>query len=68
MSDERIYAGSNMGVLITVGFNTSGIDAGELDFGLACARIEDLNKEDRVRLVQILDRVKTNCYNLWGIE
>lgn len=69
MSDDlKVWAGSNMNPLVVLGYNTSGMDAGELDFSLACARVAELDAKDRQHLIQLLKRVETACYNTWGIS
>ena len=65
---EPIYAGSGMSILIAIGFNKTGMDAGELDFGIASARVASLSQEDRVKLTRLLSDIKKSCFNIWSDE
>jgi len=65
---EPIYAGSGMSILIAIGFNRTGIDAGELDYGIASARVANLSQEDRVKLTRLLSSIKKSCFDIWSDE
>jgi hypothetical protein len=43
--------------IVTLGYNTGGIDAGEVDYSIACARLDNMSKEDKKKLLALSKEV-----------